>query len=91
VLRPDFRHERGLSDTAGNLSDSYTYDAYGMLLDKTGSTINPYRYRGEQFDPEIASSYLRARYYQPGIGRFLTTDAVEGFPTDPMSLHRPTR
>ncbi|PID55692.1 hypothetical protein CSB45_14765 [candidate division KSB3 bacterium] len=29
-----------------------------------------------------------ARYYQPGLGRFLTTDPVEGFPTEPTSLHR---
>ena len=70
------------------MTDSDTYDAYGLLLNQTGTTVNPYLYRGEQYDPEIASSYLRARYYHPGIGRFLTTDAVEGFPTDPMSLHR---
>jgi len=79
---------RGLSDASGNVVDTYSYDAYGMLLDKTGSTINPYRYRGEQFDPETDSYYLRARYYQPDVGRFLTTDAVEGFMTAPLSRHR---
>lgn len=78
---------RGLTDSAGSLTDAYTYDAYGNLLDKTGSTINPYRYRGEQYDADLSSYYLRARYYQPGIGRFLTTDPVEGFSTDPLSRH----
>jgi RHS repeat-associated protein len=79
---------RGLTDSTGSLTDAYTYDAYGLLLDKTGSTINPYLYRGEQYDDDLSAYYLRARYYQPGIGRFLTTDPVEGFPNNPVTLHR---
>jgi RHS repeat-associated protein len=79
---------RSLTDMTGTVTDTYSYDAYGNLLDKTGTTINPYLYRGEQFDEDLSSYYLRARYYQPGIGRFLTTDPVEGFPTEPLSQHR---
>jgi RHS repeat-associated protein len=79
---------RTLTDMTGAVTDTYQYDAYGNLLDKTGSTINPYRYRGEQYDADLSAYYLRARYYQPGIGRFLTTDPVEGFPNSPISLHR---
>jgi len=79
---------RGLSDASGNVVDTYSYDAYGMLLDKTSSTINPYRYRDEQYDSDLDAYYLRARYYQPGVGRFLTTDPVEGVPIEPLSQHR---
>lgn len=63
-------------------------DVFGNLLDKTGNTSNPYLYRGEQYDPELSAYYLRARYYQPRIGRFLTTDPIEGFVIEPITLHR---
>ena len=76
---------RGLSDAAGNLTDSY---AYGMLLHQTGATANPYRYRGEQYDADLSAYDLRARYYQAATGRFLTTYPVEGVETDFLSLHR---
>ena len=79
---------RGLSDSAGVMTDRYSYDAYGMLSGSSGTSANPYLYRGEQYDSDLDAYYLRARYYQPGTGRFLTTDPVEGFPTAPMSLHR---
>ena len=79
---------RGLSDSSGVMTDRYSYDAYGMLLDSNGASANPYRYRGEQYDSDLEAYYLRARYYQPGTGRFLTTDPVEGFPIEPLSQHR---
>ncbi len=79
---------RALSDASGTLTDTYQYDAYGQLLNSTGANVNPYLYRGEQYDHDLSAYYLRARYYQPGIGRFLTTDPVEGFPNSPISLHR---
>ncbi|MCP4286515.1 MAG: RHS repeat-associated core domain-containing protein, partial [Gammaproteobacteria bacterium] len=79
---------RSLSDASGTLIDTYSYDAYGMLLNSTGTMINPYLYRGEQYDADLRAYYLRARYYQPGIGRFLTTDPMEAIDTEPLSLHR---
>ena len=59
-----------------------------MVLHQTGAAANPYLYRGEQYDADLSAYDLRARYYQPAAGRFLTTDPVEGFPTEAMSLHR---
>ncbi|MCP4403606.1 MAG: RHS repeat-associated core domain-containing protein, partial [bacterium] len=79
---------RGLSDSSGAMTDSYSYDAYGMLTGSSGASANPYRYRGEQFDSDLDAYYLRARSYQPGTGRFLTTDPVEGMQGDPLSAHR---
>ena len=70
------------------MTDRYSYDAYGMLLAGSGASANPYRYRGEQYDSDLESYYLRARYYQPGTGRFLTTDPVEGGLSIPMTRHR---
>ena len=35
---------------------------------------NPFRYCGYQYDPEMGLYYLKAMYYTPGLGRFLTND-----------------
>jgi RHS repeat-associated protein len=77
---------RFLTDLSGQVTDSYTYDAYGNLLGTTGTTENSYRYTGEQFDTNLGEYYLRARYYNPGIGRFTARDPFEGWLTDPLSL-----
>jgi len=53
-----------------------------------GSTENNYLYTGEQFDPNVGFYYLRARYYNPEIGRFTTVDPWKGSIYDPVSLHK---
>ena len=80
---------RLLTDTSGNITDTYVYDAYGTKLSaSTGTTPNNYLYCGEQFDADLGFYYLRARYYKPDIGRFWTKDAFEGSQSDPLSLHK---
>jgi len=79
---------RQLYDASGTVTDTYDYDAYGNTISSTGSTSNVYLYRGEQFDPDLGLYYLRARYYNPGTGRFLTRDPVEGSPERPQTFHR---
>ena len=79
---------RQLSDASGQITDTYTYDAFGLLLARSGSTENNYLYTGEQYDPNVGFYYLRARYYNPSVGRFLTQDTWPGMQFEPMSLHR---
>ena len=79
---------RELSSSAGIVTDSYQYDAFGLLLEQTGTTENAYRYRGEQFDEELGFYYLRARYMNPAIGRFVTMDEFAGNSQEPYSLHK---
>jgi len=79
---------RQLSDRSGQITDTYNYDAYGNLLKTTGVSENNYLYRGEQFDPNIGLQYLRARYYDPELGRFPNVDPFEGRIEEPMSRHR---
>ena len=61
---------------------TYTYDAWGKLLDITGTeantlgTHNPLRYRGYTYDTETGLYYLQSRYYNPTIGRFISADAL---------------
>jgi len=45
-------------------------------------------YSGERFDPDLQQYYLRARYYNPIIGRFGAQDQQDGTPNDPLSLHK---
>ena len=69
---------RQLLDGTGSVTDTYSYDAFGNAIAQTGKTMNSFLYRGEQFDPELGLYYLRARYYDPRTGRFLTADKYEG-------------
>jgi RHS repeat-associated protein len=79
---------RTLTNTAGAITDTYSYDAFGNQLLHTGSTSNNYLYRGEQYDPDLGLYYLRARYYNPATGRFMSRDPENGYSNDPNSLHK---
>jgi RHS repeat-associated protein len=79
---------RLLTDAAGNVTDTYTYEAFGDLLHRTGTTENSYLFTGEQYDPNAGFYYLRARYYNPEDGRFITTDPWEGNISNPASLQK---
>ncbi len=80
---------RQLSSDTATITDTYTYEAFGELLPSTGNTtVNNYKYTGEQYDPNVGFYYLRARYYDQSNGRFATNDSVPGNNLDPASLHR---
>ena len=68
---------RQLTDPTGAVTDTYAYDAFGNTVAHTGTTFNQFLYRGEQFDSTLGMYYLRARYYRPQVGRFLTADKHE--------------
>jgi RHS repeat-associated protein len=77
-----------LTDAIGSVTDSYDYDAWGMLVASTGSTPNKRLYAGEEFDPDLGLINLRARQYRSGTGRFLTLDRVMGRLDVPLSFNR---
>jgi RHS repeat-associated protein len=62
-----------MTDNAGNVTESMSYDEYG---NGTPSTGEQFGYTGRRFDPETGLYYYRARYYAPQVGRFLQTDPV---------------
>jgi RHS repeat-associated protein len=68
--------------------DRYVYDAFGRMIRSVGTTPNVYLYCGERWDSDLGLYYLRARYLNPGTGRFMTMDTFEGTQTDPLSLHK---
>lgn len=72
--------------TGGNMVQ-YTYDAYGVTttINSGNSLNNPYQYNAEYTDSSTGNQYLRARYYDPTSGRFLTKDTYLGETNDPLS------
>lgn len=78
---------RVLTDATGSVTDTYNYEAYGNLAGSTGSTVNPYRFAGEQFEPSLGLYNLRARNYDTTAGRFLGRDPEPGALGDPRSRH----
>src|SRR5437660_10045529 len=65
-----------LSNAAGALAQSYTYDSFGNVTATTGSLTNPFRYTGRDFDTETNLQFSRARYYDPKAGRFVSEDPI---------------
>lgn len=56
---------------------SYDYDAFGNGTTAANDYYNPLRYCGEYLDEETGLIYLRARYYDPSIGRFVSEDPIK--------------
>jgi RHS repeat-associated protein len=79
---------RLLSDVAGGSISTYNYQAFGELLNSTGSSSNNYLFAGEQFDPILGDYYNRARYYDPQSGRFTKRDDYAGSINEPLTLHK---
>jgi RHS repeat-associated protein len=67
---------RLLTDATGATQATYSYDPYGKLVAISGSIINPLQFAGQYTDSESGFQYLRARYYDPVTGQFITRDPV---------------
>lgn len=65
-----------LSNAAGALANTYTYDSFGNITNSTGSIVNPFRYTARDFDTETNLHYFRTRYLDPSTGRFLSEDTA---------------
>ena len=65
-----------LSNSAGALAQTYTFDSFGKQTASSGSLTNPFQYTGRELDSETGLYYYRARYYDPTVGRFLSEDLV---------------
>jgi RHS repeat-associated protein len=79
-----------LTNVYGNVTDRYTYGVYGELLVQEGATPNPFLYNGRDgvmTDPN-GLYYMRARYYNPDIKRFINRDVVTGNIANGQTLNR---
>lgn len=67
--------------------NSYEYDIWGNVIKQTGDLDNPFLYSGEYWDGTTKLQYLRARWYDPSIGRFISEDTYKGQVDNPLSLN----
>jgi len=65
-------------DEEQNIKKRYRYDAFGVIIEESGSLENRITYTGQMYDGVTGQYYLRARFYNPKIGRFLQGDVYRG-------------
>ncbi len=76
---------RFVLNDAGAVVARYSYDPFGTMLKQEGSAPGTFQFSTEQTDPESGMTFLRARYYDPSTGRFITRDPLVGPLTLPHS------
>ena len=68
----------GLLPLEDRIQCHYEYDAFGNIVKSEEKIRNIYRFTGEQYDQVTGQYYLKARYYNPVIGRFTQMDTYLG-------------
>ena len=73
-------------DAQGNAT-ALSYDAFGLEIGSATTSVN-HRYTGEYFDQDSGLYHLRARDYDPVIGRFISMDEHPGKQQIPLTLNK---
>ena len=85
-----------VTNEAGAHQANYNYDPWGqdirptvppIGLDALG-TENKLKFTGEALDPQTNLYFLRARYYDPTVARFISKDPLPGAARNPLSRNR---
>jgi RHS repeat-associated protein len=79
---------RQLTDEAGQVTQARFYSPFGVPTVAVGTPAGSFGFAGEQRDAASGLIFLRARYYDPALGRFLTRDPYPAYATVPGTLHR---
>lgn len=72
----------------GATANSYSYEPFGARTPQTVTTASRYGYTGEEYGAETGLVYLRARYYDPTLGRFISPDPFLGRLAEPITQNR---
>ncbi len=78
---------RQMYNSSGQIVANHRYDPFGNTISQSGVGTSNYGFTGEWTDA-TGLEYLRARYYAPGMGRFVTRDTFAGNAQIPLSLNR---
>ena len=78
-----------LTDSATIVTDSFLYDSFGNTISSSGWTTSSFKYIGRTgyyLDTDLPSLFLRARYYLPRTGMFLSRDLLASMPILRLAL-----
>jgi len=78
---------RALTDASGAITATYRTDEWGISTAITGSSSQPLGFTGEPRDA-TGLTFLRTRYYDPDLGRFMSRDMWPGIPGAPQTQNR---
>ncbi|RIA77821.1 RHS repeat-associated protein [Anaeroplasma bactoclasticum] len=67
----------GILSKSGVLVSKFDYDAFGNIINQTGTVISNFRYKGYYYDTDLELYYLKSRFYNPVLLRFITPDSIE--------------
>jgi RHS repeat-associated protein len=76
---------RLLTDSAGVVRGTFSYDGYGNSVGSTGSYTTLLSYAAQYRDAESGLIYLRARYYDPTTAQFLSRDPIVATTREPYA------
>ena len=80
-----------LTDDAGNVANTYTYEPYGRTVTKTGTVANPFEYGGAYGayrESDTGLLKIGACYHDPLRGRWTQMDLLAGNLMSPVTLNR---
>ena len=79
-----------ITDINGNVTDTFTYDTYGNLISRTGTSVVIFLYNGRDgvVTDDNGLIYMRARYYSPELRRFINADIIAGEISNAVTLNR---
>lgn len=67
-----------LTDDHGNPTQMYLFDPFGTSRNMKSDAFNRYRFVGLAQDDVTSLTYMNARWYDPGVGRFISRDPISG-------------
>lgn len=79
---------RCVVDDAGRLVARYAYSVFGVPNVVEGTSQTDYLFAGEHWDADARLIFLRNRFYDPALGRFLSVDPIRGSLTSPTSFNQ---
>ena len=77
-----------ISDFNGNQVQNTEYDPWGKVSRSDGNVDPTHRFTGQELDSESDIHYYGGRYYDQGLGRFVSPDPFVQDPDDPQNLNR---